>query len=84
MFICEFCLIKKEEKKKEKKESKTLALLSKCFEGIKVYQINMIKIKLRFNLINIISPYRLANISKSKKYTFMSYEYLKKYQICKC
>ena len=57
MFICVFCLIKKkEEKKKEKKkDSKTLALLSKCFEGIKVYQINMIKIKLRLNVINIIS-----------------------------
>ena len=82
MFICVFCLIKKKEEKK--KESKTLALLSKCFEGIKVYQINMIKIKLRFNLITGIISIVKGNISKSKKYTFMSYEYLKNYQICKC
>ena len=48
MFICVFCLIRK-------KEEKIWHYFQSVFEGIKVYQINMIEIKLRINLINIAS-----------------------------
>ena len=43
----------------------------------------MIEIKLSFSLINIISIVQQI-FRKVKKNTFMSYKYLKKYQICKC